>query len=157
MTLSKYCAGLSLAAVVLSLNSCESDKLENGFENFYGSYTWEHTYYSKNWWDSRLYFRSADEANYSANIEISEDGFIYYYIDQQEVHKTRFKVLNQDYDAPSDTYWLELDPSKEDSKNMDLNNSMSFTLIGNDTLTSIDFPGEAYDESNHGNHFFIRD
>ena len=83
--------------------------------------------------------------------------FLTFFINNEEIHKTRYKVLGEEYSELTDAYFIEIDPRKEDSKELDLNNVVRFSLFGGDTLTCDDFPGESYDDSFSGTSYFVRD
>jgi hypothetical protein len=137
------------------LNSCDKDKLTGDLDAFEGRYTWEYSRYSENWWSSSLTTRQASDFNYTAEVEFNEKGKVIFYIDGKEIHKTGYKILEQNDVGIEGQTNLRIDPNIENTKELDLNDYIDLTLR-EDTLTMNDFPGESYDEDLGGTHFFIR-
>lgn len=144
---------LLIVSLLLLLSSCRKDKLSGELDLFKGKYTWKYTEYSEYWWSSDLLIRDASVSEYTAEIEFDDRGKVIFYIDGQKVHKTGYSVERQE--TIGNTVSLRIQPFKENSKHLDLNDFMDFTVT-NDTLTVDDFPSESYDDSFVGTHFFIR-
>lgn len=140
---------------VATLISCEKDKLTGDLDAFEGRYTWEYARYSENWWSSSLTTRQASDFNYTAEVEFNEKGKVIFYIDGKEIHKTGYKILEQNDVGIEGQTNLRIDPNIENTKELDLNDYIDLTLR-EDTLTMNDFPGESYDKDLSGTHFFIR-
>ncbi len=135
--------------------SCEKDNLVDELEVFKGKYTWNYTKYRKNWWSNTYITKPATKWDYTAEVEFNTKGQLVFFINGKEIHKTGFKVIEKYISNEGATISMEIDPSKEDSKELDLNNKVGFVLT-NDTLSIDDFPGNSYDENNGGTHYFIR-
>ncbi len=137
------------------ITSCKKDKLLNELEVFKGKYTWQYTMYREHWWSTTTLTRPASNSNYTAEIEFNNEGRIIFYINGQEIHKTGYSIENQETSNNGKTIWIKVDPIKENSKNLDLNDDVDFTIT-NDTLTVDNFPGTSYDEELFGTHYFTR-
>jgi hypothetical protein len=133
---------------------CEKDKLNDELAVFEGRYTWEYSRYKENWWSSTYKTRLASTYDYTAEVEFDNEGSLIFYINGKEIHCTRYKIEKQEILSDS-SISLELDPSKENSKKLDLNDVVRFNLK-NDTLMVNDFPGASYDDNVPGSHYFIR-
>ena len=146
---------LCVFLVSLTFFACKKDKLIDDLEVFKGRYTWSYTYYFENWWDSSYKIFQASNADYKAEIEFNDQGKIIFYIDGVEIHKTGFSIENQELIGNGQIISLSVDPFHENSKNLDLNDKIGFSISG-DTLNVDDFPGESYDRDFGGSHYFIR-
>ena len=135
--------------------ACKKDRLTDDLDQFEGRYTWEYSTYSEEWWSNDLTYYDAEDADYIAEIEFNNEGRIFFYIDGEEVHSTRYKITNIDRSHGDGKIGITIDPAVEDVKEMDMNNEMDLSIHG-DTLFSDDFPGSSYDESLYGSHYFVR-
>ena len=135
--------------------SCKKDNLVNELEVYKGRYTWDFTVKKDNWWSNSTTTKPATNWNYTAEVEFTNEGKLLFFINGEEIHKTGYTIVEQNVYNNGTTVSLVIDPHKEDSKKLDLNNEVSFTLT-NDTLSIDDYPGNSYDEYNSGTHYFIR-
>ncbi len=139
---------------LLLLTACKKDTLEGELTAFHGRYQMNFYTYTQCFLCTKVYTGYASNLDYTAEIEFSPKGKIIFYIDNEELHKTAFRIVASDITDPSHLQ-LDIDPIVEDVKGLDLNNQLSFQLI-NDTLYTVDFPGESYDQDIHGNFRFLR-
>lgn len=146
----RICCFLVLALI---LTACEKDLLIDHLEIFKGRYTWEYSIYREHWWSSDTKYRNADNFDYKAEIEFDSNSKVRFYIDGEEIHATRFAIESEE--VLDNSIYLRIDPAIENVKGLDLNNHLDLTLY-NDTLVVDDFPGESYDKSAFGSHYFIR-
>lgn len=136
------------------MTSCTKDKLEGELEIYKGRYTWNHSWYKKNVLSSSLTFRDASQSNYSAEIEFDDKGKVIFYINGEEKLKTSYSIKKQET-INGNTVTLEINPRKEDTRDLDFNDKISFSMT-NDTLSNSQFPGNSYDQSLAGTHYFLR-
>jgi hypothetical protein len=139
--------------VMFMTNSCKKDKLTGDLDAFEGRYTWTHSIYKEEWWQSFNTTVNASGKDYTAEIEFTNTGKIIFYINGEEIHKTGYSIESQD--AIGDWIHLEVDPFKEDTKELDLNDKVQFSISG-DTLNVSTFPGNGYDASFGGGNYFLR-
>lgn len=151
--LSSLCMGCFCLLMLLS-SGCKKDTLEGELMAFHGRYQMEFYTYTQCFLCTKVYTGYASNLDYSSAIEFTPEGKVIFYIDNEELHKTAFKIVASDITDPS-RLLLDIDPIVEDVKGLDLNNEISFQLI-NDTLHTVDFPGESYDKDIHGNFRFLR-
>lgn len=138
---------------VFVLVACKKDKLTDDLDAYEGRFKWEYTLFKENWWDTDLTKLNASKSDYTAEVEFNNEGKLFFYIDDEEIHKTRFSVeSNETLDA---TISLKIKLAKKNSKEIKLPQNLEFTLR-NDTLSVGDFPSKSYDESFEGTHYFLR-
>lgn len=136
-------------------SSCEKDKLTGELDEFEGKYSWSYSKYKEELWTA-FRTRTPDSEGYTAQVEMTDRGKIIFYINDEEIHKTGFSIVNQEITNNGQSISLEINPVVENTKEIDLNNTLGLTLTG-DTLYVDDFPGESYDSSNYGQHYFLRE
>jgi hypothetical protein len=137
------------------LLSCQKDRLTGELDAFEGRYTWTHSRYRPSIWSTNFTTTPASNFDYTAEVEFTDQGKIVFYIDGEAIHKTRYKILEQEDVELEGVLSLRIDPAIEDTKEIKLNNFIDFTLV-EDTLTIDDFPGASYDEQAEGTHYFVR-
>ena len=142
-----------LLLVMFVTNSCKKDKLVDELDVFEGRYTWTHSEYKQEWWQSYLTTVNASSKSYTAEIEFTNTGKILFYINGEEIHKTGYSIESQE--TVNDWIHLTVNPFNEDSKDLDLNDEVSFSISA-DTLNVGTFPGSGYDNSFGGGNYFIR-
>lgn len=134
-------------------SSCKKDKLTGELDAFEGKYTWTHSWYKQEWWHSNNTYLDATSKNYTAEIEITNTGKILFYINGEQIHKTGYSIESQE--TIDGWLYLTVKPSKKNSKQIDLNNELHFSISA-DTLSVSKFPGSAYDNSYSGGNYFLR-
>ena len=140
--------------LTLSLTSCNKDKLIDDLASFKGRYTWQYTQFKEHWYDSEFTTRDADQSDYTAEILFNDEGKLFFYINNKEIHKTGFSVENTE--TIGSTVSLKIKPAKKNSKNLKLEKYIELTLT-DDTLLSIGtFPSKSYDDSFFGTHYFFK-
>lgn len=144
---------LILASVLFLTNSCKKDKLTGDLDAFEGRYTWTHSWYKQEWWHSYQTFLGASSKNYTAEIEITNTGKIYFYIDGERIHKTGYSIESQE--EIGDWTYLTVNPFNENSKQLDLKDELHLSISA-DTLGVSHFPGNGYDNSFGGGNYFLR-
>lgn len=135
--------------------SCKKDKLTDDLAVFKGRYSWSYTVFHENWWSTTTTTRAASNSSYTAEVEFTSKGKVIFYIDGEPIHKTGYSIESTEVSEDGETTWLTIRPFIENSKDLDLNDNVSFG-IRNDTLSINDFPGESYDATIAGTDYFIR-
>lgn len=150
------CLAVGLCFVLSVLSSCNRDKLTGDLDAFEGKYEWVYWEYRANWYSSARSIKLAEDFDYTAAIEFNGKGKVIFYIDNEEVHRTGYRIKDQNTYEDGRVIELLIDPRIEDTQEIDLNNNIRFSLEA-DTLTCDDFPSESYDqETGKGVHFFVR-
>lgn len=144
-----------LFIVTATINGFQKDKLNDELEPYKGKYSWIEYRFRQNWWDSGLTSRPASNYDFKAEIEFDNKGKIKFFIDGEEIHKTGYSIVEHYVMDDGQTIFLSVKPRIEDTKEIDLNNTMEFWLR-NDSLVVDDFPGESYDGNLRGEHLFQR-
>ncbi len=144
-----------ILSTTIFLWGCTKDKLEGDLEVFKGRYTWNYSWYKKNVLSSNLTFRSASQSDYTAEIEFTDKGKVIFYINGEKKHKTGYSIESQDVSEGGQRFSIEIKPRKEDTKDLDFNDKISFSLK-NDTLSTSAYPGGSYDNTISGTHYFSR-
>jgi len=157
MRFTHYNKGLLIHLIVISLTfyACQKDKLIDELEVFKGKYSWTHSVYKQNWWNTGFKTKYASNSEYTAEIEFNDEGKILFYINGEMIHKTGFSIETKELSNAGKTIYLAVDPYKEDSEALDMNDIIDFNLTA-DTLIVNDFPGAGYDNLFSGGNYFIR-
>lgn len=146
---------LLVIGVVCTTVSCKKDKLTDDLAVFKGRYSWSYTVFKEDWWSANTTTRPASNSTYTAEVEFTSKGKIIFFIDGVPIHKTGYSIESTEVSEDGETTWLTVRPFVEKSKDLDLNDNVSFG-VRNDTLSINDFPGESYDATIAGTDYFIR-